>query len=152
MNPHSLTNRQTDRQTMTDNDRQSQTKGRQLQILVLPEETASVSEWGFTRPSSVYFSLGIVRDIVPLFIATPIIKRQRSQQTRIHRQKKDRQTDRQTDNDRQWQTISDKRQTITDEHRQISSMVHDVFLGYHSAHHQQATTIADQHGAPSSHR
>ena len=26
-------------------------------------------QWGFTRPSSIYFSLGIVRDIVPLFIA-----------------------------------------------------------------------------------
>ena len=26
------------------------------------------SQWGFTRPSSIYFNLGIVRDIVPLFI------------------------------------------------------------------------------------
>ena len=26
------------------------------------------SQWGFTRPSSIYISLGIVRDIVPLFI------------------------------------------------------------------------------------
>ena len=26
------------------------------------------SQWGFTRPSSICFSLGIVRDIVPLFI------------------------------------------------------------------------------------
>ena len=28
----------------------------------------STSQWGFTRPSSIYFSLGIVRDIVPLVI------------------------------------------------------------------------------------
>ena len=25
-------------------------------------------QWGFSRPSSIYFSLGVVRDIVPLFI------------------------------------------------------------------------------------
>ena len=25
-------------------------------------------QWGFPRPSSIYFSLGVVRDIVPLFI------------------------------------------------------------------------------------
>ena len=28
----------------------------------------STSQWGFTRPSSIYFSFGIVRDIFPLFI------------------------------------------------------------------------------------
>jgi len=26
------------------------------------------SQWGFTKPSSIYISLGTVRDIVPLFI------------------------------------------------------------------------------------
>ena len=32
------------------------------------------SQWGFTRPSSVNFSMGIVRDIVPPIIQELLIK------------------------------------------------------------------------------